>query len=80
MGQKIRRTTCASITSIEPITERELEVLQLIAAGLSNREIGDSLAIATSTVKRHAHNLYIELGVKSRTQAVARARTLELLR
>ena len=64
---------------VEPITRRELEVLQLIDLGLSNREIADSLIITTETVKRHAYNIYGKLGVKRRTQAVARARNLSLL-
>ncbi len=64
---------------VEPLSERELEVLQLIAAGLSNREIGQRLFIAPGTVKVHAANIYGKLGVHSRTQAVARANALGLL-
>jgi LuxR family maltose regulon positive regulatory protein len=64
---------------VEPLTSRELEVLRLIATGLSNREIAQRLVIATGTVKRHIHNLYGKLGVSSRTQATARARDLGLL-
>ena len=65
---------------IEPLGERELEILQLIAAGLSNREIADQLVIAQSTVKWHINNLYRKLDVRSRTQAVARGRELKLLK
>jgi LuxR family maltose regulon positive regulatory protein len=64
---------------IEPLTSRELEVLQLIAQGLSNREIGERLFIALSTVKGHNRNIYSKLQVERRTEAVARARELGLL-
>jgi len=64
---------------IEPISERELEILQLIAEGLSNPEIGARLYLSLNTVKAHTRNIYGKLGVNSRTQAAARARTLGLL-
>jgi LuxR family maltose regulon positive regulatory protein len=64
---------------LDPLSERELEVLGLIAAGLSNREIAEHLFITVGTVKRHAHNLYGKLRVSNRTQAVARAREIGLL-
>ncbi len=64
---------------VEPLSERELEVLALIAEGLSNREIGARLHISLSTVKGHSTNIYGKLGVKSRTQAVAMAQNLGLL-
>jgi LuxR family maltose regulon positive regulatory protein len=63
----------------DPLTERELEVLHLLADGLSNKEIGDRLVIAPSTVKQHLKNIYGKLDVHSRTQAVARGRELALL-
>lgn len=62
----------------EPLSERELEVLALVAAGESNREIAARLFVSTSTVKTHVHNLYRKLDARSRTQAVARARKLYL--
>ncbi len=64
---------------IEPLSERELEVLRLISDGLSNREIADRLIVGTGTVKTHINNLYRKLDVNSRTQALARAREWNLL-
>ncbi len=64
---------------VEPLSERELEVLRLIADGLSNAEIAEKLVIAQGTVKRHINNIYGKLGVQSRTQAVAKAREIRLL-
>ncbi len=66
-------------TLIEPLTERELEVLRLIAQGLSNREIGERLFLALSTVKGHTRIIFDKLQVQRRTEAVARARELGLL-
>lgn len=64
---------------IEPLTDREMEVLKLIAAGLSNREIGERLFLALSTVKGHTGIIFDKLQVQRRTEAVARARELGLL-
>ena len=64
---------------VEPLSQRELEVLQLIAQGLSNREIGEQLYIALDTVKSHNRNIFSKLGVKNRTQAIGKSRSLELL-
>jgi LuxR family maltose regulon positive regulatory protein len=64
---------------IEPLSERELQVLRLVAAGKSNLEIATELVLAVGTVKAHTSNIYGKLGVRSRTQAVARARELNLL-
>jgi LuxR family maltose regulon positive regulatory protein len=63
----------------EALSERELEVLQLIAAGKSNRRIASELFVSVGTVKTHVNNLYRKLDAHSRTQAVARARELKLL-
>ncbi len=64
---------------LEALTDRELEVLQLIADGLSNKEIADTLFLTEGTVKNHAHSIYSKLDANGRTHAVARARTLGLL-
>ncbi len=63
----------------EPLSEREIEVLKLIADGLSNQEIASVLIVATSTIKTHIQNIFRKLDVSSRTQAVARARELNLV-
>ena len=65
---------------VEPLSERELEILQLIAEGLKNREISARLYLALNTVKTHNRNIFSKLGVNSRIQAVARARALGLLK
>jgi LuxR family maltose regulon positive regulatory protein len=64
---------------IEPLSKRELEILQLIADGLSNREIAQKLVLSLPTVKWHSSNIYGKLGVKNRTTAVAKARELGIL-
>ncbi len=64
---------------LTPISDREIEVLRLIADGKSNASIADSLYISVSTVKTHINNLYSKLGVESRTQALARAKEYNLL-
>jgi LuxR family maltose regulon positive regulatory protein len=64
---------------IDPLTPRELEVLQLVVAGMSNQQIADELVIALGTVKRHVYNIFDKLNVRSRAQCAARARELHLL-
>jgi LuxR family transcriptional regulator, maltose regulon positive regulatory protein len=64
---------------IEPLTDRELEVLQLIAAGRSNQRIAHELVVALDTVKKHVTHLLGKLGAANRTEAVARARQLGLI-
>jgi LuxR family transcriptional regulator, maltose regulon positive regulatory protein len=65
---------------IEPLSTRELEVLELLAVGKPNRAIAEELVITLDTVKRHVSHLLDKLGAANRTQAVARARELDLLR
>jgi DNA-binding CsgD family transcriptional regulator len=64
---------------VEPVSAREMEVLRLIDAGLSNVEIARRLTLAPSTVKTHINNLYGKLNVQTRVQALNRARELRLL-
>jgi len=77
--QNIPSSSIAPQPLIEPLSERELEVLRLIAQGLSNQEITRKLFVALSTVKGHNLRIFAKLGAKSRTEAVARARELGLL-
>ena len=64
---------------IDSLSQRELKILQLIAQGLSNREIGERLFLALDTVKGHNRKIFNKLQVQSRTEAIARARELGLL-
>jgi LuxR family maltose regulon positive regulatory protein len=64
---------------LEPLSERELEVLRFIAAGLPNKKITEQLFISMSTVKTHLRNIYGKLDVHSRTEAVAKAMDLGIL-
>jgi LuxR family transcriptional regulator, maltose regulon positive regulatory protein len=63
---------------IEPLSDRELEVLRLICQGKSNQEIADELFVALNTIKRHTNNIFGKMGVNRRTQAIFEARRLGL--
>jgi ATP/maltotriose-dependent transcriptional regulator MalT len=63
----------------EPLSERELEVLRLLATGRSNREIATELYLATGTVKAHLNHIFRKLDARNRLEAVTRARTLRLI-
>jgi LuxR family maltose regulon positive regulatory protein len=65
-----------SAAQVEPLTDRELDILGLIVAGHSNQEIADSLVLALSTVKWYINALYGKLQVKSRSQAISKAHEL----
>jgi LuxR family maltose regulon positive regulatory protein len=77
--QGSQRLTPTTTGLVEPLTEREFEVLGLVAAGLSNREIAGALFLSLGTVKTHIYNLYGKLAVRNRAQAIARARELKLV-
>jgi LuxR family maltose regulon positive regulatory protein len=64
---------------VEPLSEREIEVLHLIAEGLTNPEIAARLYLSLNTVKVHTRNIYGKLGVNNRTQALAKGRELGIL-
>jgi len=64
---------------IDPLTEREQEILRLVARGMSNREIAEALFVTLGTIKKHLNNIFSKLSVKSRTQAITRGRELGLL-
>ena len=73
------RSSAHSVPLMEPLTMREREVLRLLMDGASNRETARHLVLSVNTVKKHVYNICGKLGVQSRAQAVARARTLNLL-
>ena len=64
---------------IEALSQREIEILKLIAAGKTNLEIASELFLAIGTIKRHIYNIFRKVGVDSRTQLLARARELEII-
>jgi LuxR family maltose regulon positive regulatory protein len=64
---------------IEPLTDRELDVLEELTKGLTNREIAERLMVSLNTVKTHTKNIYAKLEVRNRTEAVVRAQELGLL-
>jgi LuxR family maltose regulon positive regulatory protein len=69
----------AATSQIERLSDRELEVLRLIAVGLSNREIAEKLYLSPGTVKTHVHNICGKMSVSNRTQAVVQARDLKII-
>lgn len=72
-GVQVRQTR-APQPLLEPLTDRELEVLGLMAVGASNQEIADQLFVALTTVKKHARNIFGKLGASNRVQAITRAK------
>ena len=80
LSKPIAASEHSSSFLIEPLSARELEVLRLAADGCSNQQIADTLVLAVGTVKRHLNNIFGKLNVQNRTQCVARARELNLLR
>jgi LuxR family maltose regulon positive regulatory protein len=79
LEQDARNAKSSAAGPSEPLTERETEVLRLLASGKSNRRISSELFVSVGTVKTHVNHLYRKLGAHNRTQAVARARDLGLI-
>ena len=78
-AQQPVRGTSSKAGLVEPLTERELEVLRLVAEGESNQDIARKLVVSLATVKTHINHIFGKLDAESRVQVVARARTLGLL-
>ena len=77
--QNLHSSTSSPQPLIDPLSERELEILALIAAGLKNKEIAEQLVISLNTVLYHNKNIYSKLGVRKRALAIAKARELSLI-
>jgi len=77
--QSVQRSSLSNQALVEPLTNRELEVIDLLAQRMSNKEIAEKLFISPETVKRHTINIYQKLGVNSRREAVDKAHALGLL-
>jgi LuxR family maltose regulon positive regulatory protein len=75
--RRTKQTTAQPL--LEPLSERELQVLQLMAKGAANQEIAQELVIAVDTVKRHVSHIFAKLGVRNRVQAARQAQDLGLL-
>ena len=73
------RAATSKVGLVDPLTERELEVLRLVAEGESNQDIARTLVVSLATVKTHINHIFGKLDAESRVQVVARARTLGLL-
>ncbi|GJM08501.1 MAG: DNA-binding response regulator [Lysobacteraceae bacterium] len=78
-GLEGMRTEFSSLDRPDPLTDRETEILRLMAGGYSNKEIANSLGVAEGTVKNHVSNILSKLGVRDRTRAVLKAFELGLV-
>jgi len=78
-GLENMRTDFSSLDWPDPLTERETEILRLMAGGYSNKEIANSLGVAEGTVKNHVSNILSKMGVRDRTRAVLKAFEMDLL-
>ena len=68
-----------AISSNEGMSDREVEVIRLLSAGLTNQEIGDKLFVALGTIKKHTNSIYTKLNVANRTQAIQKAKELKII-
>ena len=78
-GLEHMQTGFASLDKPDPLTERETEILRLMAGGFSNKEIANSLGVAEGTIKNHVSNILSKLGVRDRTRAVLKALEAKLV-
>ena len=78
-GLEHMRNEFVSLDRPDPLTERETEILRLMAGGFSNKEIANSLGVAEGTIKNHVSNILSKLGVRDRTRAVLKAFELQLV-
>ncbi len=78
-GLEHMRNNFVSLDRPDPLTERETEILRLMAGGFSNKEIANSLGVAEGTIKNHVSNILAKLGVRDRTRAVLKAFELQLV-
>jgi LuxR family maltose regulon positive regulatory protein len=79
VGLAAQERTSEIVDLVEPLSQRELEVLHLMALGRTNQQIAQQLIVAPGTVKAHTASIYRKLDVTNRTEAVARARQLSIL-
>ena len=77
--QSVHRSFLSNQALVEPLTNREIEILLILSKGLSNQEIAERLFISPETVKRHLYNIYQKFDVKNRQQAIAKAKSLGVL-
>jgi len=77
--QNVHRSFLSNQALVEPLTNREIEILLILPKGLSNQEIAERLFISPETVKKHLYNIYQKFDVKNRKQAVAKAKSLGIL-
>ncbi|MFT4197659.1 MAG: response regulator transcription factor [Pseudoxanthomonas sp.] len=78
-GLEHMRNDFTSLDRPDPLTDRETEILRLMASGFSNKEIANSLGVAEGTIKNHVSNILSKLGVRDRTRAVLKAFELQLV-
>src|SRR3546814_8214357 len=78
-GLEHMRNDFVSLDRPDPLTDRETEILRLMASGFSNKEIANSLGVAEGTIKNHVSNILSKLGVRDRTRAVLKAFELQLV-